>query len=213
MWDDINNANAIGTGPRTLFEGSRSLKTLIFNGSPRVAGDTASLIKRLTESLEGEYRIVAAYRSEISPCVDCRYCWKKPGCAIQDEMQDIYSYIQDCNNIVIASPIYFSELTGRLLDLGSRLQTYYCGKRYRKEEINISPKKGAVILVGGGSGSIDKPYETARTLMHHMNCYNIHEVVCSHNTDVVPAAQDQQALEGIQRIARFLNHNTSLLRE
>lgn len=80
----------------------------------RVHGDTESLIHRLTESLDGEYRIADAYRSNISPCLDCRYCWKNPGCAIIDEMMEIYRYIEDCDNIVIASPNYFSELTGKM---------------------------------------------------------------------------------------------------
>lgn len=181
------------------------MKTLIFNGSPRVAGDTVSLIHRLTELLDGEYKVVDAYRSNISPCMDCRYCRKNPGCAIQDEMQDVYRYIEDCDNIVIASPIYFSELTGRMLDLGSRLQTYFCAGFFRKEEVSMKPKKGAVILVGGGDGRADKPYETACTLLHHMNCRNIHEAVGSFKTNAVPAAEDKEAIAGIESIARFLN--------
>lgn len=181
------------------------MKTLILNGSPRAHGDTVSLINQLTKSLDGEYRVVDAYRSNISPCLDCRYCWEHAGCAIKDEMQEIYRYIEDCDNVVIASPIYFSELTGKMLDLGSRLQTYFCGRFFRKEEISIPPKKGAVILVGGGDGRIEKAYETACTLMHHINCHNIDEVVCSVNTNIVPAIQDEKAIEGIDRIAKFLN--------
>ena len=95
------------------------MKTLIFNGSPRPKGDTAGLLSLLKEDLAGEYRQVDAYRADISPCVDCRSCWTRKGCAIQDEMQEVYAYIQACDNILIASPIYFSELTGRLLDVGN----------------------------------------------------------------------------------------------
>ncbi|MBR5712301.1 MAG: flavodoxin family protein [Lachnospiraceae bacterium] len=181
------------------------MKTLIFNGSPRPAGDTASLIGLLTEHLDGEFKVVDAYRCDISACLDCRYCWKNPGCAINDGMQDVYRYIEECDNVVIASPIYFSELTGKMLDVGSRLQTYFCGMFFRKEALNIKPKRGAVILVGGGDGRIEKPYETACTLMHHMNCRDIHKVVCSFNTNVVPAVQDEQAVDGVRRIAEFLN--------
>ena len=181
------------------------MKTLILNGSPRPAGDTVSLIRHLTGLLEGEYKVVDAYRSNISACLDCRYCWKNPGCAIKDEMQEVYSYIEECDNVVIASPIYFSELTGKMLDVGSRLQTYFCAKFFRKEELSIKPKRGAVILVGGGDGKIEKPYETACTLLHHMNCYDIHEVVFSFNTNVVPAIEDEKAVEGVRRIAVFLN--------
>ena len=179
------------------------MKTLILNGSPRIMGDTAQLIKNITDNIAGEYRIVDAYRCNISPCIDCRYCWEKQGCAIKDEMQEIYEYIQDCDNILIASPIYFSELTGKLLDVGSRLQTYFCARFFRKEEPVMKAKKGAVVLVGGGDGRVDKPYETACTLLHHMNCYNIHEVVYSHNTNERPAIEDEMALLGIKSILDF----------
>ena len=139
-------------------------KTLILNGSPRINGDTAGLIGKMTGRIGGEYKIVDAYRCSVSPCLDCRYCWENSGCAIRDEMQEIYEYIQECDNILIASPIYFSELTGRLLDVGSRLQTYFCARFFRKEEPILKPKKGAVILVGGGDGHMEKAYGTACTL-------------------------------------------------
>ena len=181
------------------------MKTLIINGSPRINGDTASLLNIIKENIDGEYRIVDAYRSSISPCVDCRFCWESSGCAIHDEMQEIYDYIQICDNILIASPIYFSELTGKLLDVGSRLQTYFCARFFRKEEPIAKSKKGAVVLVGGGDGSISKPYETACTLLHHMNCYDIHDVVFSHNTNVAPAIEDVQVISGIHSIIDFFN--------
>ena len=38
------------------------MKTLILNGSPRMMGDTAQLVKNITEKIVGEYRIVDAYR-------------------------------------------------------------------------------------------------------------------------------------------------------
>lgn len=179
------------------------MKTLILNGSPRIKGDTESLIEVVKEGITGECKVLDAYRCNISPCMDCRYCWENPGCAIQDEMQEIYEYIEECDNILIASPIYFSELTGKLLDVGSRLQTYFCARYFRNEKYAFKPKKGAVILVGGGDGRRDKAYETARVLLHHMNCRDIHELVFSHNTNKVPAIQDQQALAGVESIVNF----------
>lgn len=179
------------------------MKTLIFNGSPRKNGDTVSLINYLTKQLPGEYKIVDTYRANISPCLDCRYCWKKSGCAVKDEMQEIYEYLIDCDNVLIASPVYFSELTGKMLDVGSRLQTYFCGRRFRKEDSGLKLKKGAVLLVGGGDGRPDKAYETAKTLLKHMNCKEIHELVCSHNTDTVPAIEDTRAVAGVEDIVRF----------
>ena len=107
------------------------MKTLIFNGSPRKNGDTSQLLQKFCAGLDGEYRIVRAYDGAIKPCVDCRYCWEHPGCAIKDGMTEIYDWIADCDNVVIASPVYFSELTGPLLSVLSRVQTLFCGRFFR----------------------------------------------------------------------------------
>lgn len=181
------------------------MKTLIFNGSPRINGDTAGLLDSLVSKLHGEYKIINAYRCNVSACLDCRYCWENNGCAIQDEMQDIYRYIEECDNIIIASPIYFSELTGKLLDVASRLQTYVSCRLFQKIDPIKKQKKGAVILVAGGNGNINKPYETACTLLHNMNCHDILPVVFSQNTDKRPAVKDDKCLEGLTQISDYFN--------
>ncbi len=188
-----------------LFGVRNIMKTLIFNGSPRKNGDTVSLLNVLKEQLSGEYKIIDAYRTNISPCLDCRYCKTQSGCAIQDEMQEVYAYLIDCDNVLIASPVYFSELTGPMLSVGSRLQTYFCGRFFRKEESGLTPKKGAVLLVGGGDGKPDKAYETAKVLLKNMNCKEIHPLVCSHNTDRIPAIEDAQVVAGVEAIVRFFS--------
>ena len=179
------------------------MKTLILNGSPRKDGDTASLISKITQKITGNYRIVDAYRCNISPCLDCRYCRQNDGCIIKDEMQEIYEYIQECDNILIASPLYFSELTGKLLDVGSRLQTYFCSRFFRGEDPIKKSKKGAVVLVGGGDGQIGTAYGTACTLLRLMNCNIIHEAVYSHNTNETPAVDDKNMLAGLKSIIEF----------
>ena len=68
----------------------------------------------------------------------------------------------------------------------------------------MKSKKGAVILVGGGDGHIDTAYSTACTLLHHMNCYNIHDVVYSHNTNEIPAINDKNVLLGLNNLLDFL---------
>ncbi len=185
--------------------GNDMKKTLILNGSPRVKGDTVSLIDVIIKNLDGEYKIVNAYRCSVSPCIDCRYCYEKEGCAITDGMQEIYDYIQDCDNIIIASPIYFSEITGKLLDVASRLQTYFCARHFRNEVPVEKAKKGAVLLVGGGDGNMDKAYDTACTILKHVNCNDVHKAVCSHNTNTRPAAEDESIHDDILSVVEFLN--------
>lgn len=181
------------------------MKTLILNGSPRKNGDTVSLINKLTEQLDGEYKIVNAYYSDISACVDCRYCWCNDGCSINDEMTEMYDYIVDCDNVVIASPIYFSQPTGKLLDICSRFQTYFAAKYFRHQTPIIKPKKGAVILVGGGDGNPKSAYDTVCTLLHHINVKEIYPLVGSFNTNKLTAIEDNNIAKAIKSIADFFN--------
>jgi multimeric flavodoxin WrbA len=180
------------------------MKTLIFNGSPRKNGNTAQLVKELCRQLDGEYKIVSAYYCSVKPCIDCRYCWKNNGCSIKDEMQEVYAYIQECDNIVIASPTYFSELSGQLLAVLSRLQTYWCAKYLRKEEPVSKKKKGGIIIVRGGAGPLKKPEETAKVLLADMNAKAV-GVVFTDNSDEVSALDKPEVAEAIRSLAGELN--------
>ncbi|HEX3075800.1 MAG TPA: flavodoxin family protein [Lachnospiraceae bacterium] len=186
------------------------MKTLIFNGSPRKNGDTFSLIKDLLEQIEGEFHIVNAYDCDIKPCIDCRYCWNKDGCSQKDGMQEVYQWIQDSDNIVIATPIYFSQPTGQLLAIMSRLQTYFCAKYIRKEIPVAKSKKGGVILVGGGEGNIESAYHTANVLLHDMNAMDIAPVIYSSNTDRIPSLKDEAVRTKIKDLADFFNESRQI---
>lgn len=101
-----------------------------------------ALINELTKYLSGEVKLVNTYYDNIKPCYDCRFCWTHNGCSINDDMQEIYSLLNEVDNVIIASPVFFSELTGELLSFASRLQMYYAGKYIRNDkEITKKRKK------------------------------------------------------------------------
>ncbi len=162
------------------------MKTLIFNGSPRKNGGTATLIKELTSHLSGEITVIDSYRTNISPCTDCRHCWTNKKCAIKDEMQLVYRLIDEADIIIIASPIYFGEITGSLLGLMSRLQYYYIARKFRNTEM-LSKKRrnGALILVDGGDGYVDNAMSMGQSLLRKMKSEFIGSVYFS-GTENVP---------------------------
>ena len=120
-------------------------------------------------------------------------------------MQEVYRYIETCENIVIASPIYYAELTGKLLDTASRFQLYYSARSFRREDPGIAPKRGGVILAGGGDGDPKRPYATAKILLRQLNVREIFPLVCSHATNTLPAGEDGEALRAVRELAAFLN--------
>ena len=179
------------------------MKTLIFNGSPKIGGDTTALIDEFVKNLHGDVKIISCY-DNIAPCNDCRYCWNNRGCSIDDEMQNVYRYIEECDNIVIASPIWFSSLSGTLLNLASRVQTYYQNKL-----ITPNAKNGVIIIVGAQKGTEVNPIANALTILKFMNVSRpVAATILSLDTDNVPAAEDTVALNQVHDAAMKLNKST-----
>ena len=156
------------------------MKTLIFNGSPRKKGETAYMIKTLQEKLGGEFKVVDAYRARISPC-----------------------FIEECDHIVIASPVYFEEVTGMLLAVLSRLQTYFSARYLRKEEPVPKKKTGAVLLAAGSIGPREKAESTAEMLLRQMSCDSLGTVYVN-RTDKVPVRDREDIIQEIEELAEKL---------
>lgn len=185
------------------------METLIFHGSPRENGDTAALLKLLQGALSGESRVVRAYDGGILPCIDCRACWERGGCAIKDGWQEVDAVLRRCDSVVIASPIYFSELTGPLLSVLSRLQQYYCATAFRGEAFPFKGKRGGLILTGGGDGGVTRAEQTALTLLHHMGCRELFPTILCHDTNRTPADKEPGVGEQITELGKFLEHRAS----
>ena len=182
-----------------------SMTTLILNGSPRPDGDTAALIAALRENLTGEVYQADCYRDKIAACIDCRHCLTHSGCAIQDGMQRWYPILERCDCVIAASPVYFSLPTPPLMAFASRLQPYFCASCMRHEPAVIRPKRGAILLVGGGSGSAG-PAETAlRGVLRALKVRDIPPAVCSLSTDRLPAARDVAALNAAASCGQLLS--------
>jgi multimeric flavodoxin WrbA len=151
-------------------------KTIIINGSPRVNGNTAYLIAELKKHLEGEVIEISAFRSGIAPCVDCRACWTTAKCVVEDDMQIIYD--DDFDNIVIASPVYYSTLPGSVLSLMSRLQPWHAATFFIKEPLKQRPKKSAAILTAGGKGNEANAQHHLSAFFKQVNATGLETILC-----------------------------------
>lgn len=184
------------------------MKTVIINGSPRKDGDCMTLVNEIIKYLDGEVQIIHTYFDDIKPCIDCRYCWSHPECAIKDDMQNVYDLLRESDNIIIASPVYFSELTGQLLNFASRLQLFYMSKRMNRETgLSNKIKNGVLVVAAGGDTKNleERVVKTARIILKYVNAKLI-EIISTLHTDNLPAKNDLEALEKARIIAANLNH-------
>lgn len=181
-----------------------SKKTLIVNGSPRVHGNTAALIDELKKHLEGEIIEISAFRSNIAPCVDCRGCWTTARCVVRDDMEVFYS--DDFDNVVIASPVYFADLPGQMMNLISRMQPWHAAMFFLNNPLKQREKKAGLILTAGSKGNAMSATRHAGTLFKLLNAKGFDgHIVVSGNTDTIPADQDEKALADTRALAAWLN--------
>lgn len=188
------------------------MKSLVISGSPRKNGDSMTLVNEMLKYINGEVQVVHAYYDNISPCMDCRYCWTNMGCCIRDDMQEIYKLLNEVDNVILASPLYFSELTGELLSFASRLQYFFVARCIRKDDdFKLKKKNGVLIITGGGDGSPEPAITRANIIFRHINTELI-GTVFSLQTNDIPSKEDLEALGNAQDISLKLNelHMSSL---
>ncbi len=120
-------------------------------------------------------------------------------------MQDVYKKFDEVDNVIIASPLYFSELTGELLSFASRLQTVYAQQYLRGNiDFKYKDKYGALILVGGGDGSTKPAEDRADTIFKLMNVRKV-DTVYSLDTNDIPSSEDENALRASRELGEKLN--------
>ena len=93
-------------------------KILVVHSSPRKKGNSNTLANEIikgAESAGAEVESVYLHGMDISPCNACYACQKKDsnGCAIDDEMQTIYPKLVECDTWVIASPVYWFNMSAQ----------------------------------------------------------------------------------------------------
>ncbi|MGM9652945.1 MAG: flavodoxin family protein [Eubacteriales bacterium] len=180
------------------------MKTVVFNGSPHPHGNTEAMLRLLDAQLGGERIRFDAYAGTVRPCVDCGRCASEPCCPIPDDGAAALAAVREADCIVIASPVYFSGLTGPLVGMASRLQYVWMSGHVRGTPVlGDKKRRGVILLAGGGSGSPQPALSAARRYLHMLGAEIAAEIL-SGNTDRVPAGEDEAARMQILAAARRL---------
>ena len=185
------------------------MKVLILNGSPRPNGDTACILERLKGRFPGntEFSALNAYEENIQPCNDCRYCWENEGCCVKDKMDTLLK--DDYDVLIIASPLYMSFVTPPLFSVISRLNAIWSNRYFGIRTEPLKPKKGILVLTGGGDGSPDPAIRIAKTAFRFLNARFDPEtdLICSLNTNEVPVDRDPELAGQIEKVAEHLSED------
>lgn len=159
-------------------------KIIILNGSPRPKGNTAALIAAFTQGAEQAGHTVATFlldRMDIKGCKGCFGGGKNPDspCVQKDDMEKLYPAFREADVVVMASPLYYWNMSGQLRIAFDRL--------FAVAELNAEysiPNKSAVLLMaaGGSDFGLMQPYY--EKLMKDMKWDNLGMVLAGGVNDI-----------------------------
>lgn len=101
-------------------------KILIIFSSPHENGKTKKLLNLFIEPMRNKFEInfFNTYENAILSCDDCGKCKQFDQCKF-DDLKNLNANLEDCDVIVIASPVYNLGFPGPLKTLLDRFQAYY----------------------------------------------------------------------------------------
>lgn len=130
------------------------MKVLMINGSPHAEGNTAAALEEMKKifGVEGiDTEILHIGNKDIRGCIACGFCGDKGKCVFDDEVNAAASKFEECDGLVVGSPVYYASANATLIAFLDRL---FYSTRFDK-----TMKVGASVVVarrGGLSATFDE---------------------------------------------------------
>ena len=180
------------------------MKILVVLGSARREGNTEILIR---EALKGagaaDVRFHALIETDYSGCKGCAACRAEDpgdngGCIIDDDMQQLYKDMAECDAWILGSPVYYGEVTGQMKCFMDR---WYSLKDHERKLRIPSGKKALFILVQGAPGE-GRYAGVASRLEKVLKSYEMRpEILVAPGLEEKGAATESEAIKEKARLA------------
>jgi multimeric flavodoxin WrbA len=178
------------------------MKVLLINGSPHEFGTTRRALDEVASALKEngiDTEIVTIGDKPITGCTACGGCAKTSRCVKNDIVNEVIEKIENCDGLVIGSPVYYASLNGTLKCLLDRV--FYA----RKSFANKPAAAVAVARRAGTTATID--------IINKYFMISKMPVVSSQYWNMVHGSNGEQAeqdIEGLQTM-RVLGENMAWL--
>ena len=162
-----------------------SKKIVILNGSPRKNGNTSALVKAFTEGAASAGHSVTTFFLDGMDIHGCKGCFgghssRECPCVQRDDMVQIYPAVMDSDVVVLATPLYYWNMSGQLRTAVDRLFALEEGDGNLLRGHN---RASALLMAAEGHGFEDVLLYYNH-LMEHLRWNNLGHVLAGGNGDV-----------------------------
>jgi NAD(P)H-dependent FMN reductase len=125
-------------------------------GSPLPEGNTAILLKQALKGAADagcSTETIVVNNLDFQPCMEMMFCKEHDTCIMDDDMQQVFGKIRDADSIIIATPVMFMGIPGRLKSFMDRFQVFFMAKYVRNQPLVALEKRkvrrGLFICISG----------------------------------------------------------------
>lgn len=100
------------------------MKVLIINGSPHAKGNTYIALHEMEKVFEQEgigTEILHIGNQAVRGCIACGSCAKSGKCVFDDAVNEAAPKFEECDGLVVASPVYYASANATLVAFLDRL--------------------------------------------------------------------------------------------
>jgi multimeric flavodoxin WrbA len=123
------------------------MKIVAVLGSPRPQGNSSTLARAFLQAAEKRGAEITEYplnQMNFQGCQGCGTCkTKRDTCILEDDLAPVLNAIRDADLLVLASPVYFGDLSGQLKCFFDRTYSF----ANPDFSIRIPPGKAAVMVL------------------------------------------------------------------
>ena len=130
------------------------MKVLMINGSPHSQGNTYIALEEMQKIFTEnkiDTEIIHVGNKDIRGCIACNSCTENGKCIFDDIVNEIAQKFQECDGLVVGTPVYYASANSTLISFLTRL--------FYSTHFDKTMKVGAGVAVarrGGLSSTFDE---------------------------------------------------------
>ncbi len=119
------------------------MKVLLLNGSPHEKGCTYTALSEVAAALESDGVTAEILWVGASPTMGCMGCGEIGYCVRDDVVNQIIDQLEDCDGLVVGSPVHYAAASGQITCIMDRLFYAASGKlRHKPGAAVVSARRG-----------------------------------------------------------------------
>ncbi len=160
-------------------------KIVILNGSPRRKGNTSAMVNMFIKGAEEAGNIVTEFFLNDMNIHGCRGCFGGDNsrvcpCVQKDDMDQIYPLVKECDVLIIASPLYYWNLSGQIRTAFDRLFALEEGDK----NLLRGNRRASALIMSAEGDDFNDAVTYYDNLMGHLRWKNLGHVLSGGNYDI-----------------------------